>query len=316
VQRLAGMTRRSPVPAAIGLALALLLGACRGAGIGQTPSLDGSWILQSGTHAGAAIPLVAGSDVSLVIDGGKVSGRACNLYSGTIAISGDRVTLGEMAMTEMACDEPVMAAEAAYHAALAAIDTARRSGDTLTLTGPGVTLRYRLQPPVAGTPLIATRWVLEALIDGEVASSPLGQPATLTLAPDGTATGSTGCRAFSASYTLSSDRLALTGFSVEQRLCTRDLAGQDQQVVAVLSGGVSITVSGANLTLIADDGQGLAYRAAPGSTGPGGGTSGPAGSGMPQATPPDAGPDPIDRVLPSGKAFPLEPLSSSLPTLP
>ncbi len=305
--RLDGMTRRSVVLAAIGLALVLLLAACRGAGSGQTVSLDGMWILESGANAGAAIPLVPGRDVTLVIDGDTVSGRACNHYAGTISISGNHVTLGELAMTEMACDEPMMSTEAAYHAALAAVDSAARSGDALTLSGPDVTLRYRFEPPAADMPLIATRWVLETLVDGEVASSTLGEPATLVLLPDGTATGSTGCRSFGASYTLDADRLTLTDLSIEKRLCTRELTPQDQQVLAVLSGETTATVSGAGLTLSATDGRGLEYRAATGATGPGGGTAGPADTGEPEATPTVADPDPIDRVFPSGKPLPLLP---------
>lgn len=305
------MTRRSALPAAIGLALVLMLAACRGAGSGQTPTLDGTWILAAGTSSGAAIALVPGRDVTLVIDGDKVSGRACNLYSGSITVDGSHVTLGELAMTEMACDGPLMTTEAAYHEALGRVDAASRSGDTLTLTGPDVTLRYTLAPPVADIPLIATHWVLETLVDGDVASTPLGEPATLLLAPDGTASGSTGCRSFTAQYS-AGDQLVLSHFSVQTVMCTQDLTPQDRLVTDVLSSGASITVSGATLTLSAADGRGLVYRVSSGSSGPGGGTAEPQATGVPGATPSVVDPEPIDRVFPTGKPLPLMPPEVSI----
>jgi heat shock protein HslJ len=310
--RLAAMTRRSVLPPVIGVALVLLLGACRGAGSGQAVSLDGTWILAAGTSSGAAIPLVPGRDVTLVIDGDTVSGRACNLYSGSVTIDGSHVTLGELSMTEMACDEPMMTTEAAYHSALGSVDTAARSGDTLTLTGPGATLRYTLAPPVAQMPLIATHWVLETLIDGDVASSTLGEPATLFLAPDGTASGSTGCRSITARYS-AGDRLVLSDLSVQTMLCTRDLTPQDQLITDVLSSGASVEISGSTLTLRANDGRGLVYRASSGSTGPGGGTAEPLETDAPAATPPIADPDPVERVFATGKPLPIEPVATPSP---
>jgi heat shock protein HslJ len=45
-----------------------------------------------------------------------------------------------------------MASEAAYLAALAAVETAERTGDRLTLAGPDVELLYMLEPPAADLP--------------------------------------------------------------------------------------------------------------------------------------------------------------------
>lgn len=288
--RLIGMTHRRSLLATIGLVLAVALTSCRGAGSGQTASLDGSWILDGGTDDSATIPLVPGRDVTLVIEGGTVSGRACNQYSGSITVAGSQVSLGSLSMTEMACDEPMMATEAAYHAALAKIDAARRSGDRLTLTGPGVTLRYTLQPPVAQAPLVGTYWVLQTVITGEVAASTIGEPASLQLDAGGTATGSTGCRSFTATYSRDGDRLTLADFSVEKVMCTRDLAEQDQLVVGVLSGGASVQIDGLSLTLRAGDGSGLQYAAV-------------------HSSPAVRDPDPIDLLLPPGKELPLATLT-------
>jgi heat shock protein HslJ len=291
-ERLAGM-KHAGMAAAVGLLL--MLAACRGAGSGTTTSLDGTWILTSGTSAGAPIPLVPGRDITLVIDGNTASGRACNLISGTIAVSGSAVKLTNLAMTEMACDGPIMTTEAAYFAALGAVDSASRRGDSLTLGGPQVTLRYALEPPVADTPLIGTPWALETVIDGDVASSTVGGRAMLLLEPDGTATGSTGCAGFTARYRLDGDRLTLYDLSVQTVLCTVDLQPQDRLVREVLSNGAAAAVRGATLTLTGRDGRGLGYRVAGGS------------SSAPGASPTIANPDPIEPSLPGDKPLPLEP---------
>ncbi len=297
--------KHATLAAAVGLLL--VLAACRGAGSGTTTSLDGTWTLTSGTSGGAAIPLVSGQDITLVIDGDTVSGRACNLISGTISVSGTSVKLNDLAMTEMACDGPIMTTEAAYVAALGQVDTATLSGDSLTLGGPGVTLRYALQPVIADTPLIGSAWALETLIDGDVASSTVGETPTLILAADGTASGSTGCRTFTASYRLDGERLNLYDMSPQNALCTVDTAPQDQLIREVLAGGATAAVRGETLTLTGPNGRGLQYRVAARTIGPVEGTARPAETTAPASSPTVVDPDPIDRVYPSGKPLPLVP---------
>lgn len=267
--------KRSAVGAA-GLCLLLALAACARAGGGGGPDLNGTWALVSGTSAGQAIPLVDGRPITLVIDGGSASGHACNQYSGTVTLTGTRIKFSAMAMTEMACDEPMMTAEAAYQAALAAVDAASRSGDVLTLSGPGAELRFQLEPPVADVGLVGTTWTLTTLIDGQVASSAVSSPATLLFAADGSMTGSTGCRPLTARYTLSGSTVTVSGFSVNTFACTVLTAPQDQRVAAVLSGQFTFKVSGTSLTLSAPDGSGLGYVA---SSGSGSGSSSGSGSG-------------------------------------
>ncbi len=278
---------------AVGIGLLLTLPACRGAGSPTTSSLDGTWILQSGTNAGVALSLVPGREISLVIAGEKVTGRACNLISGTISISGNAVALNDLAMTEMACEGPIMTTEAAYFAALGQVETATRSGKSLALSGPRVTLRYLLHAPVADAPLLGTHWALETLVDGEVASSTVGETPTLVLAPDGSAMGSTGCRTFTASYRLDGDRLNLYDMSAQTAMCTVDLEPQDQLVREVLTGGATASVSGAMLTLTGPDGRGLGYRVASAVT--------------PDASPTIANPDPVEPSLPGDQPLPLDP---------
>ncbi len=112
----------------------------------------GDWRLVSGTNAGAAIPLLPGVEITLSVEGSHVSGRsACNQYGGDVVVEGGVIRFGPMAMTEMACEEPAMTAEAAYAAALGNVRAAARDGDRLTLSGPGVELVYERVEAGPGT---------------------------------------------------------------------------------------------------------------------------------------------------------------------
>ena len=127
-------------------AASLIVTACASA---ATPSaggpvdLTGSWQLASGTVDGAAFPLVADAPITLTVQGTSISGRAaCNQYGGELSVVDGGPRLSMTHMTEMACEEPAMAAEAAFSAALSRITEAGRDGGRLTLTGPGVDLIF------------------------------------------------------------------------------------------------------------------------------------------------------------------------------
>lgn len=238
----------------------LLLSAC-GVG-GPSPELDGEWVLANGTVDGTHLQQVVGTQVTLRIDGSTVGGiAACNHYGGEVERQGAGISFSAMTMTEMGCNEPVMALEAAYVAALARVDTAARDGDRLRLSGPGVDLDFTLVPPIADVDPVDTNWALQSLIVGDTASSVMGD-ATLRLAADGTLSGFTGCRGFGATYAVDGDALKVDNMFTDRRGCDPGLDGQDRHVIEVLEQSPTIVVSGDRLTLMAGA-RGLDYRAAP-----------------------------------------------------
>lgn len=255
--------RRAVVLASLAAAL---LAACGGGGpTAGGPDIDGAWVLEAGTLEDRPIPIVAGSRITLTIDGSEIGGTAaCNLYGGTIAREGSDVRIDALTQTEMACDEPIMASEAAYVAALRAVRTAARDGDRLTLGGANVELRFGLLPPVPAAELVGTTWKLDSLISGESVSSVGGEPATLHLEEDGTLTGSTGCRSFRGRYVLSGDEVRVTALTAGERTCPADVVAQDGHVLAVLGDAFTVEIDGNRLT-VAHRGQGLGYVASEGS---------------------------------------------------
>ena len=244
--------------------LAILLAACS-AGASPSPSarpldLQGAWLLVSGDGPNGAVPVVHGSRITMVVDGKQVSGQsACNHYGGTVAIAGDQVRFDGMAVTEMACAEPIMASEAAFWEAFAGVTAAVRDEDELTLGGPEVELRFELQPPVPVADLVDTEWLLDSLISGDAAQSVDGRP-TLTLSSDGSLAATTGCRVLSGRYVVVGDVVDVPELAANGE-CEPALTAQNDHVLSVIEGGFTVRVDGQQLTLTGDSGLGLIYRA-------------------------------------------------------
>lgn len=79
---------------------------------------------------------------------GRVSvSNACNRMSGPYELAGERLSVGDVMQTEMACEEPRMRAEAAIGRVLRAGGTLRLEGELLVWTTPASeTLRFRGEP--------------------------------------------------------------------------------------------------------------------------------------------------------------------------
>ena len=229
------------------------------------PNISGAWQLQRGSGASGRLDVPAGSRVTIAFDGQRVSGQACNIYGGDYRLESDgTIRLSAMSMTEMACQEPMMSLEAAYHAALLLVRHVAVSGDQLTLSGDGVELVFTRLAPVADADLVGTHWTLTTLFQGDVASSVIGR-GWLQLDADGTLSGSTGCRGFDASYEVAGDRLRITHLVTEDNACEPSAKDQDQLVLDLLGGGLAYAIDGQQLTLTdagVVGGKGLGYSAA------------------------------------------------------
>lgn len=252
----------------IPLLAAALLAAC--AAPGGPPAtagpaeegLDGAWQLVAGRVDGQELLLPEGARVTLVVDGSTAGGvAACNHYGGEIDTAGGGFAIGMMGMTEMACAEPLMALEAVYADAMTRVREATRDGETLTLSGDEVELRYELQPPPPTADLVDTTWILDGLVTGDAVAAPMGEPATLLLHADGTFEGSTGCRSFRGEWVEFGDVIDTPRWGMDGRVCPPELEAQDSHVVVVIGDSFRAVVEGSTLTLLDDDGQALTYRA-------------------------------------------------------
>jgi heat shock protein HslJ len=224
--------------------------------------VEGTWLLTTGTNGDGGVPIIDDHPITLTIEGTELSGvAACNRYGGRFTPVGDGVTVREIGMTAMGCEEAIAASEAAYIAALQHVMNVQRDGDELLLTGPQVELRFSRQPEPPTTEMIDTTWVLETLFVGDVASAAVGDPATLRIAGDGSFSGSTGCRTFTGTWVEDGNQIRAPSMSTDGAECPPDLAPQDSQVVGVVGDGFVPSIEGDLLTLTDPGSTGLVYRA-------------------------------------------------------
>lgn len=84
----------------------------------EPPSVTGSWLAED-IEGGGVIDYAR---TTLEIGDGSVSGSGgCNRFTGTAELAGERMTVGPLAATEMACASALMDQEAKFFAALAKV---------------------------------------------------------------------------------------------------------------------------------------------------------------------------------------------------
>ena len=122
-------------------ALAVLLPACGGDDEGgsetaaQDPAeLEGkSWVLTQMLDANGDTQIVD-IGVNAEFDGSSISGTSgCNRYNASYEASGDEISFGQIAGTQMACEPDVMGVEDRYLELLSQIGSFRISGRSMSM---------------------------------------------------------------------------------------------------------------------------------------------------------------------------------------
>lgn len=234
---------------AVLLGALLVLTACTGTSSG-TPQLNGtSWIVSS--ISGAAT--LSDQQPTLAFADGRVSGSTgCNTLSGAYTQNGDGVTFSPMAVTQMACPEPVMSQESAFLAAMNKV--ARASGDASIvrlLDAAGETLLTLTTPPVPSpTPLASTTWKLESIIEGTTASSVVaGTSVTLILNTEAGSYSGRACNNFGGDLSVTGDSIAFDPPHSTTMACPAAELTQENVVLSILPRVTTWAVDGNALTL-------------------------------------------------------------------
>jgi heat shock protein HslJ len=124
--------------ATLTLATVLLLSvaACALPGLPTGDPLEGtSWRLVTLGGAG----LIPSTQITATFEERQVHGSACNSYGGSYKVSGDKITLSELYMTEMACVDPqgIMEQERRYLEMLGMAQTFKLSASQLQIFAAG-----------------------------------------------------------------------------------------------------------------------------------------------------------------------------------
>ena len=115
---------------------------------GPANPLEGDWIVTSYNNgAQAVVTPIPGTTLTVTFTADTASGSSgCNTFTGGYALDGDTVTVGPLAGTMKACEQPVMDQEAQFLAALQTPATVESSGGTVTLRDASGAMQVVLAP--------------------------------------------------------------------------------------------------------------------------------------------------------------------------
>jgi heat shock protein HslJ len=255
----------------VALSVVTLAACAQHAGGGSRPGPVGEWpadrtfLSTSVSQGGKDRPLVAGTRITLQFQraGGLSAQAGCNHLGGSGRLDGDVLVLGDLAMTEMACDADRMAQDSWLAEFLTAGPTWSLTGDDLVLRRGDVQIRFTDREAVdPDRPLVGTRWVVDTIITGDAASSvPSGVEAYLYFDSATHYRGSTGCAGVGGTVQLRGEKILFPAVSPAPRSCTDEKAALDHAVTATLFGAVTYRMEGPHLTLTGPSGNGLRLTA-------------------------------------------------------
>jgi len=244
-----------------------LAGCCRVSGAqpaAATAALEGpGWRLTGMPGRDAAALAALPRPVRVRFERGRVTGSSgCNNVMGGYTLAGDRLTLGPLAGSMMACPEPGMSIENAFKAAFAGTLRYAIKGDRLSLTSEGgATLSFEKEPAPR---LEGVTWQTGVFNNNRQAVISLltGTRIAFTFA-DGMVSGNSGCNDFRAPYTAEPGRITIGPVSATSRTCGEDVMTQERQFLAALTSAVKWAVEADELDMHRGDEQrALTARAA------------------------------------------------------
>lgn len=200
-------------------------------------------------------PVVEGSEVLLGIAPGRIGGIAgCNTYFGPVESDRNKVAVGPLSVTRIACPEEIGAQESAYLAALESAATVAIEGDQMMVyddKGDEVLTFTSVEP----VPLEGTAWELSTLNNG--------QNAMVSVLPDiyvsanfngGEINGSAGCNNYFGSYEATKDTISIGPLASTMMLCPEPVNEQERLFMAALESAATYQIIANRLELINHDG--------------------------------------------------------------
>ncbi|MCZ3389714.1 MAG: META domain-containing protein [Actinomycetia bacterium] len=216
-------------------------------------------------------PLVKGSQLRLSFEDGAIGASAgCNSLSGDAAWSNGTLVIDgqSLAMTEMACDEPLMRQDTWFADILTSKPTLLQDSTTLTLTSDDTVIIFTDEEVVVpDVSLNGTVWQLDSIVAGDAASSvPEGVESNLSFGDGGELMVSPGCNTGSGSYTATVTTLTIGPIAMTAKACPPPASDVEADVTGLLQGDVSYSIDGDTLVLTAQKVTGsgattLVYRA-------------------------------------------------------
>jgi len=221
---------------------------------------------------------VEGSTITFAFhDQNQVSGSAgCRGYVATYEASGDDIRFSWLAMMGDICTGPesLLEQEGQYTTSLGWATNYRLSeGQLEILTARGEVLVFEPLPEDGDASLEGTTWVLTAFIEEKTAEGmdiPLLMPTDVLAETritatfeDGSASGSAGCNAYNATYTLHGPFLTFDPPIATEMACSgpAGVMEQEQRYLGLLDDATAYRIYGSQLWLETGDGRTLVFTA-------------------------------------------------------
>jgi heat shock protein HslJ len=259
--------------------ISLVLVACANSGAGDGQSSGGDpndlvgvvWVLDEASISRLVADVPTGAQVTLTFEDGQAHGSAaCNSYGGAYQAGDDgSLSFDAFAVTQMACEPPLMTLETTYLEVLGGVSTFEvgSSGD-LSLSNGDATLTFAPRVTPEALPLAGTTWTLSSISSGDAVTSVIsGTEITLVFSTDNTVSGSAGCNGFHGRYTTAGDSLSFSPLATTRMACKKYVMAQEHVFLNAMSRVRSYAIDGAQLTLFDASGATLlGFEGAPTTT--------------------------------------------------
>lgn len=236
---------------------AMLAGCCRlPSPQAATTTLEGtSWRLVSVPGQAPAAIAALTQVPTARFESGRVTGfGGCNRLTGAYTLQQNRLTIGGMAGTMMACPEPAMSIEGALHAALTGTLAYAIAGDRLSLTADsGAVLLFDKE---AAATLEGGTWEVTGFNNGRqaVVSPMTGTPLSVAF-EKGTVTGQAGCNTFRATYAVEGSRITVGPAATTRKMCAENVMTQEREFLKALQSATTWSIDAGLLDLHRADGE-------------------------------------------------------------
>lgn len=229
-----------------------------GANDARGRSLEGPlWRVRAVLGEDGSLGVVPDSvQASARFEAGRVSGSGgCNRFSAECRVAGERLEIGPIASTMMACPDPAMTAEAAVLAALGAVATWAIEDGILVLRDADGVDRLLLDPVVEPA-LVGVTWQAIGVNNGRggVASLVAGTAIDAVFDEDGRVSGRAGCNHYHGSYETQGARLGIGPLASTRMACPGPVMEQEAAYLAALGRATTARIDGDRLELRDDAG--------------------------------------------------------------
>jgi heat shock protein HslJ len=217
------------------------------------------------TEDGGIRALMPGTDLSVAFtdDGRMVAQAGCNTMQGPVnTADGTLVVEGGLSTTDMGCDQGRAEQDTFVASVLGASPSWRLDGDRLTITSGTTKLDMTAREAITpNAELTGTTWVLNTLIDGQVASSVPAGPREMTLVFDGDILTMTVFNQLQSEYTIVDNLIVFGSGSITEMASTPEMIPVEDAVFSVLAGEVTYEITANQLTITHPSGRGIQLHA-------------------------------------------------------